>query len=359
MMKVLFLITGLRIGGAERLLYLVCRELVKNNVRIEIIYFDAGAEMLPLFEQLPVTVTRYKYTLLSVFPLIRHLRRQRFDVVHTHLIFADIIGRLAALFAPVKIFSSVHGIEWYHRKNTLPARIVRLADRLLGRWSGGHYIAVSRAVKQVLVDLVKISPDSITLLYNAIPLHENKTPRQQKRKALRLLFVGRLTKQKNVVCLLRAVSLLKNKNLGLTVVGDGPCMPKLKNMAKELQLEQTLTFNGAQLDVREHYQSHHLLVLPSLYEGLGIVILEAFSYGLPVIGSDVGGITELLSGDRGVLFESDNHQDLADKIQLLDENENTRRQLGRNGLAYVKKNHDIDNYTRKLCQLYDFPCPEK
>ncbi|MBN1999819.1 glycosyltransferase family 4 protein [candidate division KSB1 bacterium] len=352
--KILYIITGLRIGGAEKLLYQVAKHLDPENIRVEIIYFDRKAAMMPLFEQLRVTVTRYKYTLLSVFPLIRHMRRCRFDAVHTHLVFADIIGRLAALFVPVKVFSSVHGTEWYHLRSTLGARTVRLADKLLALWSRGKYIAVSAAVKDVLVNRVGIEPGSVTVLYNAVPLAKGQTEIRPKSLKFRILFVGRLIKTKNVACLIRALALLKNTNICLTVVGEGPCASMLHSLAAEKKLGKSVVFKSALLDVKEYYQNHDVLVLPSLFEGLGIVILEAFSYGLPVIGSAVGGITELLENNRGLLFESNNHRDLAQKIQTLYKNDRKRRELGQNGLEYVKKNHDIKDYVHKLCQLYGF-----
>ncbi len=105
--------------------------------------------------------------------------------------------------------------------------------------------------------------------------------------------------------------------------------------------------------MNHYYQSHDVLVLSSHSEGLGMVILEAFSFSMPVVGSNVEGIAELLQGGRGLLFEPDNPTDLAQKLKWLARQREEQIILGKAGYDYVTANHNIEDYVKSLMSLYN------
>ena len=169
----------------------------------------------------------------------------------------------------------------------------------------------------------------------------------------KLLYVGRLSPEKNISTLIHALKMVKNRNTTLTLVGDGEERETLETLVLQLGLKNRVTFLKGRFDVNAVYQKHDALVLPSRHEGLGIVILEAFSHNMPVIGSNVEGVAELLSDGRGILFECGNSDDLAKKITELQADKNKQRLLAKRGYDYVSKNHNIENYAAQLFKLYN------
>jgi glycosyltransferase involved in cell wall biosynthesis len=140
--------------------------------------------------------------------------------------------------------------------------------------------------------------------------------------------------------------------VSLTIVGEGKMAADLQALIKKLGLHDKVSMPGATVDTESLYASCDVLILPSTSEGLGIVILEAFCHGLPVIGSDVEGINELLRDGRGLLFPNDNHIELAACIRQLQTSKKLQNDLSAVAFAYVRENHDIRVYVQKLFSLY-------
>jgi glycosyltransferase involved in cell wall biosynthesis len=353
-MKILYIITGLRFGGAEKLLYLTCKWMIKRHgASIHVIYFDPFAPILVPLEQLGVKCQQVERSLLGFLHLCKEIKRRPYDIVHTHLIHADILGRMAVLFSGnirAKVFTTVHGTEWFRRENSFFPVIVRFVDKLLSLPSRHNVVAISQSVRKLLLERERINSQKITLLYNAIEMPENTAACSVGHCSV--VYVGRLSEEKNVPCLIRAFHELNSSDISLSIVGTGPLENDLKKLTNNLNLSNQIKFRGTQFDLSDIYESHDILVLPSNYEGLGIVILEAFSYKLSVIGSNVEGIRELLDNNRGILFEKGNSSELAEKIKMLCKQKQRRNEFAQKGYEYVDKYHNIKNYVDRLSSLY-------
>ncbi len=356
-MKILYIITGLRFGGAEKLLYLTCKQLrEKYGAEIRVIYFDPYAPMRSLFAGLPVQTILLRRNPALLPRLLLHIRRERYNVVHTHLIHADIYGRLAALLAGPSaspaVFSTVHDLDWFRWQKGLYFYLVRKIDYWLSLPQRSHVIAISQSVRNLLIEKQNYSAQKIVLLYNAIEVATDVAPKPSQPQVIRCLYLGRLVKKKNIPCLIHALALLRAPNLLLTIVGEGEEEAALKQLVKDLNLTSLIHVHPTTLEVAPYYQQSDIFILPSSYEGLGIVILEAFSHRLPVIGSNVHGITELLADDRGLLFDNGDPVDLAERIKTLLQNPEKRTYYGNRGYEYVQRHHDIQHYVAKLVDLY-------
>lgn len=355
-MKILYIITGLRFGGAEKLLYLTCKYLrAEHSAAIRVIYFDPYAPMRSLFTEINVDTEWIRCNLALLPRLILRMRRGHYDIIHTHLIHADIFGRIAAMLSALKmnhvIFSTVHDLDWFRWQKSLYFSIVRKIDCWLTKPERCHVIAISNSVKNMLIEKQNYNTDKITILYNAIEINSQPQSKSS-HKSVKCLYLGRLVKKKNIPCMLRAIALLRSSNLVLNIVGEGEEESSLVQMVREFNLDHCVNFFPATLDVESYYKESDIFILPSSYEGLGIVILEAFSHCLPVIGSDVHGISELLADDRGLLFQNNNAQELAEKIDVLITDPQKRNYYGRRGYEYVKAHHDIHDYVHQLQLLY-------
>lgn len=142
-------------------------------------------------------------------------------------------------------------------------------------------------------------------------------------KKLRILSVGRLSREKGHDILIRAFALLNNKDWTLHFAGDGPLLGYLKSLTEELKINEQVFFHGKIDDIPSFLSQGKIFVLPSYYEGFPNALLEAMSYGLAVVSSDcIAGPAEIVnSGYNGFLFEPGNFKDLANKIKLFIDDE--------------------------------------
>ena len=199
-------------------------------------------------------------------------------------------------------------------------------------------ISVSNATKDDL-EKIGVNKDKIETIPNGISLDEiiKIGPSQSKQD---ILFVGRLIKEKNANKLIEAVGLIKKKNpeIYCTIVGEGPEKENLVKLVKDLNLEKNIQFIGFMQDhngVISLMRSSKLFVLPSTREGFGIVVLEAMTAGLPVIGVNSKNsrcMSELIKdGENGVLLTDVNNDVLSEKISSILNDEETRYNMGLKG----------------------------
>jgi glycosyltransferase involved in cell wall biosynthesis len=312
--------------------------------------------MKKLFIEQSINTELVKLNIFTIPKLIKIILKERCQVVHTHLIHADILGRIAAIIALILnkhvIFTTVHDVHWFRWEKGFFYRIVRFGDFIQTLPKACHIIAISESVKDLLVQKQHYRPKKIEVLYNAIEITEGQKRIIADISSIKCLYLGRLVKEKNLSCLLRALSLLKNEPVSLTIVGEGEEESKLKSQIQELGIQGKVDFVSATLEPEKFYQSHDVFILPSSHEGLGIVILEAFHHRLPVIGSNVHGIRELLAEERGLLFEDNDEMVLAAHISTLLYKPELRSEYGQRGYEYVKINHDIREYVHRLHSLY-------
>ncbi len=212
-----------------------------------------------------------------------------------------------------------------------------------------HLLAVSEATKSDLMNLLSVPEKSITVQPHGVEKRFHPVPDHQKqirRKDLKLpdnyiLFVGTLEPRKNIPCLLDAYQRLPqtlSKHCTLLLVGQsGWLFEDTQQQINQLQS------NGVDIQVRHDINDDDLpavyalaeaLVLPSLYEGFGMPIIEAMACGTPVIASDNSSLPEV-AGNAGLLFESDNALDLADKLEFALTNQQWRETAIKNGIAHA------------------------
>lgn len=173
------------------------------------------------------------------------------------------------------------------------------------------------------VDIAKFNNDGNTLFKSDF---KNKKPV--------VLFVGNIIKRKNVNSLLEAKKIAKS-DYNLVVVGDGPLLKQLKDKAEKENISDVY-FTGARKDVEKIIPSADVLVLPSFSESFGLVLIEALASGKPVIGSDVGGIKEIITSDVGLLIDPNSPETIADAVDKIILNDEFRSNLASNARNRAK-----------------------
>jgi glycosyltransferase involved in cell wall biosynthesis len=325
--KILHLITELELGGAERLLATLLPRLDRARFEASVAYLYGDAPLRPELEAAGLRVTkldsRGKLDVTAFSRLVELLRRERFDILHTHLIQADLMGYFAArrARAPV-VVSTKHNTHYFRSHAPWLSRLDAFVNRRLTR-----IVAVSHAVREHYVQTQRLDPARIEVIHNGIELERFRGARPLARSALGLrdderfvCAVGSLTEKKGHDVLLRAWGDVKNRqpNARLALVGDGPLRAELERTVEALGLRASVSFLGRRPDVPEILRAADLFVLPSRWEGFGIAVVEAMAAGAPVVASSVDGVREIVRDQQdGLLVPPGEAGRLAEAVAAL------------------------------------------
>ncbi len=326
-------ITDLRVGGAERCLAELATGLDRQRF-CPVVYAlepppkTEQASCLPALRAADVEVhflgARRNWEILRV---LRHLTRllaaRRPRIVQTFLFHANIIGRIAARRAGVEHVVSGIRVAEPHRRWRLWAD--RLTDRLVER-----HVCVSRSVARFAETKARLPPEKLVVIPNAVDLRQYPARRPADLRSCGIdagrrvvSCVGRLDRQKGLPWLIRSAPawLGRLPRVDLLVVGEGPLRQKLERICRQSGLSDRVHFAGWRRDVPEILAASDLLVLPSAWEGMPKVVLEAMASRLPVVATDVEGVRELLgpAADDQTVQYGDSRA-FAEKVVTLMEN---------------------------------------
>jgi glycosyltransferase involved in cell wall biosynthesis len=308
---------------------------------------------------IPVTAIgkRLKLDPLALARLTRFLKARRFDVVQTWIFAANTYGRIAARGAGVPIVITAEmAVDLWKGQGQLKI------DRSLARWTD-RVVGNSRAVVE-FYRKAGIPEDRLAMIPSGIAEEE---PPSVDPAAVRaelglagdaplVLFAGRLAPQKGVADLIAALDLLHYgmPELRTLIVGDGPLRAQLEELTHAYQLENAVRFLGHRNDVPRLLAAADLLVLPSLYEGLPNVVLEAMRFAKPVVATAAPGTTEVVENGRtGLLVPPGDPPALAQAIRTVLRDPELARQLGTAGRARVEAEFRADTMIARFADLYE------
>jgi glycosyltransferase involved in cell wall biosynthesis len=303
--RVLHVIDSLNLGGAQAVLINLIRHGDTSRFEFEAatmyghgVYWDKLQELgvpvhsLSFDARVPLYVPRLAWLFLT----------RRYDIVHTHLIGANVIAKpLAALCGvPIRI-----NHDHCNDKLADPRSWVPAADKLTNRFAT-HLIAVSESIREYAVKEEELPAAKVSTIYNGIDLDIYR-PRPEARDAARMSLglppdafvvtgVGRLSSQKNFTLFLEvaAAVLTRHPQAFFLIAGTGPQNQMLREQARRLGIESRLRFLGYVSAMAELYPAIDMLLLTSLYEGLPITILEAMATGTVIVSSRLDGVQEIL-----------------------------------------------------------------
>ncbi|MCX6745808.1 MAG: glycosyltransferase [Candidatus Parcubacteria bacterium] len=353
--KIVYIISSFALGGAERLLLDLCRKLDKEKFEIYICSVTGGGPLLGEFEKLDVKVKVFqkktKLGLGVIWQIFKYLKSIKPQIVHTHLFGGDTWGRIAAIWARVLII-----IVTEHNMN-LDESWLKKKIKLILSWFTDKIIAVSQGVKEYTIKIEKIKPAKIEVIYNGIDL-EKFAWRGFKPIGfanIKALVVARLHEQKGHKYLLEAMPLICEKypNFILNIVGTGNLLKNLKEQAANLGIINKVVFWEQQLEIEKILPQMDLFILPSIWEGLGIAIIEAQAVGVPVLASNIGGLKELIEHKKtGLLFEPKNPQAILKTVDLLLSNPDLVKQMVENAHNQVKEKFSLEQMVKSYTDLY-------
>lgn len=357
--RVLILITLAETGGAQSYV----RDLVPALVgRFDVIVAAHGPG--PLHDAVTAAGARFVLLthvrraisprdVLGLLELVRLMRRERPVLVHTNSSKAGVVGRVAAVLArvPVRIFTA-HG--WaFAAASTTSSSLYLWADRLM-RPLTSAVICVSESERSAGIAARTCTADRTVVIHNAVDVDGASVATPDGGPPMRVISVGRIAPPKDFLTLLRAIAKLKRGSVELTLLGDGPDRPAVEDEITSLGLAESVTLAGEVPDVPSRLAGADVFVLSSSSEGFPISVLEAMAAGLPVVASDVGGVSEAVEdGVTGHLFAAGDVDALAAKLAALAADSARRRRLGESARSRAAADFSLPQWRDRHVRLYD------
>ena len=360
-MNIALFITGLQRAGAERQVCDLADQYASMGHRVLLVSLSGELVQKPASDQVQLEsldMQRSAGSFLSAyFRLRNHLRHFKPDVVHSHLIHANLFARLLRLSTGFpRLICTAHNTRVGGRFSTFAYRITdRLADLSTN---------VSTEAVQAFIDAGAVRPGRMITMHNGINTNEFKAT-QNSRLSIRrnldlaqntplLLAVGRLTEQKDYPNLFRALEqvLQNHPDTKLMVAGTGTLKASLLADAQRLGIEDNVMFLGLRDDVADLMNAADVMVLSSAWEGFGLVVAEAMACECPVVATDSGGVKEVL-GDSGRLVPRQDSKALATAInEILSMDASEKQHLGALARSRVLEHYSIESAAQRWITLY-------
>lgn len=358
--KILYLITALDIGGAEKILLSTLKKMDQSIFEPVVVSLYRNGSLIEDFREAGAKVHCIGYTCkfnpFIIKKIARLIHIEKPTIVHTHLPHATIWGRIAAYFSNVKIlFTTEHNISVWKRKNLFFFLLYKITYRL-----NTEIIAVSQSIKKFMINEFALPEQKIEVIYNGVDLEKMKSEAACPEDLIYLSHpiigtVGRLHKTKGHKYLVEGFRKVVQKfpKAHLLIVGDGDQKENLEKQISEMGLNNSVHLLGLRNDVAAILQLIDVFVFPSLEEGLGIALIEACAVGKPCVATNVGGIPEIIEdGKSGFLIPHSNHILMADMITRLLQDRKLSRTISMYGKKIVRERFDILETAKKVQKLY-------
>jgi glycosyltransferase involved in cell wall biosynthesis len=298
------------------------------------------------------------FDLSLIYRLYKFIRKNKFTLVHTHLIHADLYGLVAAKIARVPLCISTRHNDDPFRKNFL----IKFFNQITSRWLHS-LITISDYLKNFEEKETKMSAYKITTIHYGITLNETENNGNNLKKIYHvpkknvvLGIISRLVPQKGHQFLLTSFREVVKRfsHLTLFIVGDGYLRKDLEKLAEKLGIESKVIFTGYQKNVDSFIKIFDIFVHPSLWEGFGLIFLEVMKWGKPIIATHVSAIPEIIiNGKTGILVPPKDSAQLAEAIIKLVVNKNLREKMGRAGYERLKTHFTLRKTVQKTEEVYD------
>lgn len=362
--KVMLLAVGLGVGGTETHILELASRMDRSRFDVTVCTLKAGGVLADELKARGVRVLSLngigKLDLRVLIRLFKLLRTEQPDVVQAFLFWANMAARVCG-----RILRAFPVISSYHDEVVSEGRLVRLVDRLTLAWTQA-VVCCSEAVRRSVESRIGKTGDRCTIIPFGVDLVRFHGTSEVARHELGLgegqRSIGTVCRlvepKKGLSVLLKAMEELKRRHgvppCRLVIVGDGPSRGDLESLRDRLELSSWVVFIGTRRDVPQILRSIDIFVLPSLYEGFGIAILEAMAVGKPVIATRVGGVPEfVIPGETGLLIEPGNVHALADALESLLHDSNLAMSMGAKGRVRAQERYDISDIVRRHEQVYE------
>jgi len=361
--KILHITHDLNIGGLQNLILNICKYSDSKYIFEVLCLRDLGA-LVSEFEKIKVKVfllkQEDKIDYLSFFKVANFLKKNKYDIIHTHNTHPLIDGMLGKLISNTKsrVIHTDHGRIFPDKKRYM------LAEHLLSKFIH-KFIAVSEDAFFKLKYYEKILPEKLQIIENGVDGRKFDVTIDVNRKKDEIGInsgvhvigvISRLEKVKGIDYLIEAMPdiLCKFPKLQLLIVGDGSEGSKLMSLCQKLNLQDSVLFLGPRLDIPELFQILDVFLLPSLSEGMPLGLIEAMAARRPIVASNVGGIPSVvIDSVSAVLVPPKNSKQIFDAVIKILSNQKFKNYISNNAFNHFIINFEIKSMIKKYNSLYN------
>jgi glycosyltransferase involved in cell wall biosynthesis len=363
-MRILFLSTSMGMGGADSQLLAAAQELRARGHEVLVVSLTPLGPMGLQARQLGIPTESLEMRRGIPDPrglvrLARLVRAWRPDVVHSHMVHANLMARAVRLVAPVPaLVSTIHNI---YEGGPLRMAAYRLTNGLVDHMTSISEAAADRFIRERIIprDLLTVVPNGVDPeLFRKVPAEV----RDELRRSLSLgpefvwLAVGRFEVAKDYPTMLRAFVAVHERypEAVLLLVGKGSLQGETEALVRELSLVAAVRFLGVRNDVPALVSAGDAYVMSSAWEGMPMVLLEAAAGGLPIVATRVGGNQEVvLDGDNGLLAPPRDYRALASAmVRLMELTDAERRAMGERGREHVRAHYGLTRVVERWEAVY-------
>jgi len=360
-MKLILLITGLGMGGAETQVSNLADKFAEKGFDVTLAYILEPALVKPSNPNIKLVWlggTKSPFGMLMALKnLIKLVRTDKPNVVHSHMFHANILARVVRVFAPMpKLISTAHSNNEGGKTRMLAYRLTNFLANVFTNVSDNAVLAFEQK-KAVTKNKMLSVGNGINTDY----FQFNEKARQKLRSNLRLvdkkvfIAIGRFHEAKDYPNLINAFNHLyqQNKNVHLLIIGDGELRSDIEKQIQSLGLLESINLLGIRYDIPQLLSTADVFVLSSAWEGFGLVVAEAMACERIAIGTNSGGVANII-GDAGFIVPVRNPNALAKAMQkamLLSENE--AKELGRKARSRVLDQFSLDTVVEKWERIYE------
>lgn len=362
-MKILYCITSSSWGGAQLHVLELCADQLARGNEVTFIVGNKG----PLLDKvkqlkgvkvilLPSLVREISPTndIKAIVELRKIIKSESPDIVHLHSSKAGVIGRLSSigLRKKIKVIFTVHGWAFTDGVSSrLKKSLYRIIEKRVRHFTD-LFICVSYYDEKIgKRDKVLDSTSNVKVIHNGSTTPSEQSINYSVHMPLRLVMIARFSPQKDQETLINAVTKLPKDSYKLTFVGDGETLQTNKELVSKYGLNHNIKFAGFKDDISDELINNDVYILSTHYEGLPISIIEAMSYGLPILATNVGGNSEMLENNiNGFLFTS--KDELAEKLNYLINNPETVKKMGQESYRIFSDEYSLSQCLTKINNSY-------
>ncbi len=348
-MKVLFLISSLSFGGAEKQTVLDAN-IISQNHDVTLLTFKEGPLKELVNSNITVIIIEKRGYVKTANKLFKYFRRKKIDLIHSSLFAAIVLATLASIFSNIKIIWHFHSHEYD----------IPLKARLTFQW-----LAKLPNVKKILFvnhelldhfSSYKFPETKTEVLYNHSEISEIQQIKEHDSKSLiHIGYVGRVVQLKRVHYLVELIEYFINRNVTrfkIHIVGDGDDLNRIIDFVFEKQLNDFIEFHGFQKDVIPYYKKFDIFINPSSEECLSMSMIDAGMMALPVVAFDVGGNNEIVLHEK-TGFIANSKDEFFIKCLTLARDRNMRMNLGSMAYQHCNSLFSKEKHRNTLGHLYD------
>jgi len=376
--KILRIIARLNVGGPAIQAISLNRELNNDEFESTLVYgtVSEGEEDITKFPGMQVErgillpgLGRELHPLKDIstlLALIRIIRRERPDIIHTHTAKAGAVGRVAGVLCGVPILiHTFHGHVFHGYFSPMKTSVFKFIEKILAAFTT-RIITISPAQKEEIQSLLGLSEKKFAVIPLGFNLDKFEKCKElssgEFRKAINagpedvvIAIVGRIVPIKNHALFLKVARLLleKHNNLRFAIVGGGELQEQIEALARQLGISDRVVFAGWWSEIEKVYADTDITVLTSDNEGTPVCLIESLSAGVPVVSTDVGGVRDVVKdGETGFLVPKGAAAAFAAAVEILISDLSLRIVMGNTGNEVVLKYYSHEKLFSNINHLY-------